>query len=336
MTQNRKEKLAVILINLGTPDAPNASAIRRYLAEFLSDKRVVNLPRLFWLPILYGFILPFRARKLVAKYQFIWGESGSPIRSYTRELAEAVMDYTKRQHTRSDLLVTSAMTYGNPSIASAIDEVMGKGADDILFIPLFPQYSSSTTASVIDKIHFEFKKRTYLPSFRVVNSYYEHQKYIHALTKSIEKYSPMLEAGAKLVFSFHGIPLSLYQSGDPYPDQCKATAEAVAYSLALNENQWIMTFQSRFGPSAWLQPYTEASLSELASQGIKNVLVVCPGFSSDCLETLEEIAERGKEVFIEAGGEKLTYIPALNSNTDHVMLISDIIFSHLYSDELPE
>lgn len=332
----RKEKLAVILVNLGTPDRPDAQSIRRYLAEFLSDRRVVNLPRLLWLPILYGIILTLRPRKLVENYRFIWGEEDAPIRVYTRRLAASVMHIISRQHTRNDLEVLDAMTYGNPSLDDAIATAIAKGADDLLFIPLFPQYSSATTAAVVDRIAKVFAGRFYIPSFRVVNSYYDHPKYIHALTKSLEQYSEQIENGAKLIFSFHGIPLSLYKSGDPYPEQCKRTAEQVAYSLALNETQWMMTFQSRFGPSEWLQPYTDITLSELAAQGQKSVIVVCPGFASDCLETLEEINREARDIFLKTGGEEFTYVPALNDDEDHVALISDIVMAHLYSDEMPE
>ena len=334
--QNKKEKLGVILVNLGTPDKPEKAAIRRYLAEFLSDPRVVDLPRLLWIPLLHAIILRIRPGRLVANYQMIWGEEDAPIRTFTQKLADKVMHQVSRQHTRPDIVVRSAMTYGNPSLSIVIDDVLNNGASDLLFIPLFPQYSSATTGAVFDKIAASFSRRRWIPSFRLINNYHNHPKYIHAITKSIEVYNDMLEKGTMLIFSFHGIPFSYHEAGDPYPLHCQTTAEQVAYRLALSETQWMLTFQSRFGPARWLQPYTDVTLSELPSRGIKSVLVVCPGFASDCLETLEEIAERGRKTFIEAGGEEFVYIPALNDSEDHSDIISSIVMSHLYSDEMPE
>lgn len=334
MPQNGKGKLAVILVNLGTPDQPSSSAIRRYLREFLSDKRIVNLSRIIWFPILYGFILTFRPSRLVPKYKLIWGEKDSPVRELTRLLVSAVKNHLGSQRIRSELLVSSAMTYGNPSLEFAISEAVEDGADDLLFIPLFPQYCSATTGAIVDRISNVFKQRTYIPSYRFVNHYYDHTKYIHSLTKSLEKYSPKLESGTKLIFSFHGIPFSLFEKGDPYPAQCQKTAEQVAYGLALDEEQWLLGFQSRFGPSKWLQPYTESILEDLPAQGIKSVLIICPGFATDCLETLEEIGERARDKFIEAGGEEFEYVAALNDGPDHVSLISDLVMSHLYADEI--
>lgn len=331
---DKKKQLSIILVNLGTPDSPTAPSIRKYLKEFLSDPRVVNLPRLIWLPILYGFILTLRPAKLVQKYQMIWGEKDAPIREITASLAESVRQHLGNQHTRKEVLIKYAMTYGNPSLESVINEVEAEGANDILFIPLFPQYCSATTAAVIDKISTIFKRRTFIPSYRIINHYYSHDKYTHALTKSLEKTIRKIEDGAKLIFSFHGIPMSLVEAGDPYPSQCQKTAEQVAYSLALDEKQWLLTFQSRFGSSPWVQPYTDVVLADLPGQGVKKVLVICPGFATDCLETLEEIEDRAQATFIAAGGEEFHYVPALNDGPDHVALISELILTHLYPCEI--
>lgn len=334
MPLNGKGKLAVILVNLGTPDQPTSSAIRKYLREFLSDRRVVSLPRILWFPILYGLVLTLRPSKLVDKYKLIWGEKDAPLREITEQLATGVKNHLGSQHVRSDISIYNAMTYGNPSLESVIDEIIDIGTEELIFIPLFPQYSSATTGAVVDRISNVFSKRTYIPSYRIVNHYYSQTKYVHALTKSIEKYSHQLEAGAKLIFSFHGIPLSLYKKGDPYPTQCQKTAEQVAYGLALDEEQWLLSFQSRSGPSTWLQPYTEDMLKDLPRQGVKNVVIICPGFAVDCLETLEEIADRAKNTFLDSGGEKFSYVPALNAGTDHISMISDLVLSHLYSGEI--
>jgi protoporphyrin/coproporphyrin ferrochelatase len=323
---NRK-KTAVILINLGTPDEPSSPAIKRYLAEFLSDPRVVNLPRSVWLPILYGAILTVRPKRLVPKYQMVWGTYDGPIRNITAALARLVHHQFKKQQPDRQITITSAMTYGNPSIASVIDQLSGEGFDDFLFIPLFPQYSSATTGAVFDQITRALRQRT-TPTHRFLDQYHQHTAYIHALTKSVEAYNQQINEGAHLVFSFHGIPESQSAKGDPYYQQCQATAERVAHALTLEKSQWQVSFQSRFGPAEWLKPYTSDVMAELPGQGKKNLLVICPGFAVDCLETIEEIKLLNRDIFLTAGGEKFRYIKALNATKDHVELISALINQH--------
>ena len=321
------KKTAVILINLGTPDEPSSSAIKRYLGEFLSDARVVDLPRSIWLPILYGVILKVRPKRLVPKYQMVWGTHDGPIRNITAALARLVQHQFTRQEPDRSITITSAMTYGNPSITSVVDQLSEAGCNDFLFIPLFPQYSSATTGAVFDQITRALRQRT-TPTHRFLDQYHQHTAYIHALTKSVEAYNQKINEGAYLVFSFHGIPESQSANGDPYYQQCRATAERVAHALTLDQSQWQISFQSRFGTAEWLKPYTSDIMAELPGQGKKNLLVICPGFAVDCLETIEEIKVLNRDIFLAAGGEKFTYIKALNATKDHVELISTLINQH--------
>jgi ferrochelatase len=325
--------LGVLLVNLGTPDEPSAPAIRRYLAEFLSDPRVVNLPRPIWLPVLYGFILPFRPARLVEKYAWIWTEQGAPIRAYTASLASGVEAALEKQQLGRQIRVVPAMTYGNPSIRDTITSLRESGIDDLLVVPLFPQYSAATTAAVFDKVAAAIRHSPLLGDIRFVDEYFDSGDYIHALTKSLEDQAHHLDNGARVVFSFHGIPIAQEQAGDPYPSKCRASAEILAHNLGLADNQWLITFQSRFGPAPWVQPYTDKTLESLARSGTRSVVVVCPGFAADCLETLHEIQVEARETFLEAGGEHFTYIPALNASDAHVRVISRLVLSRLYPGE---
>lgn len=330
---NNVHSTGIILVNLGTPDSPDAPAIRRYLAEFLADPRVVDLPRALWLPILYGFILPFRPKRLVEKYRSIWHGDRGPIIEYTEDLAGKVQQSLEGAQLAANIKVTWAMTYGNPSLADAVDNLKWHGIDDILVLPMFPQYSAATTAAVFDKLASLFGKAPKLPSMRFIAGYHDSPDYIHAVTKSIEPHVQNLGPNARLIFSFHGIPLSQAEAGDPYPDECRETAALIAHNLTLREDQWMLTFQSRFGPAPWLQPYTDETLASLPGQGIDEVIIVCPGFSADCLETLEEIEVENREVFMGAGGRAYSYIPALNATDDHVHMVSELIIKHLYRSE---
>ena len=321
------KKTAVILVNLGTPDEPSAPAIKRYLAEFLSDPRVVTLPRAVWLPILHGAILNVRPRKLVQKYKMIWGTHDGPIRNITAALALRVHEQLTREDPDRQIKVTSAMTYGNPSITSVLNQLCDQGCNDFLFIPLFPQYSSATTGAVFDQVTRALCQRT-TPLHRFLDQYHQHTAYIHALTKSVEAYNRQINEGAFLLFSFHGIPKSQADKGDPYEQQCQATAERVAHALALEKGQWQVSFQSRFGPAQWLKPYTSDVMAALPGQGRKNILVICPGFAVDCLETIEEIKILNRDIFMAAGGKKFSYIKALNATQDHVELIRTLINQH--------
>ena len=326
--------LGVLLVNLGTPDEPTAPAIRRYLREFLSDQRVVTLPRPLWLPILYGYILPFRPGKLVEKYSYIFKEQGAPIRYHTAALAEGVQAQLEKRQFNREIKVVSAMTYGNPSIADRLRAFKDEGIVDLMVVPLFPQYSAATTAAVFDKLAATIRRSASMGDVRFIDDYYESVDYIHALTKTLEDHAHHLDNGAKVIFSFHGIPQAQQRAGDPYPVRCHATAEALAGNLGLEQDQWLITFQSRFGPAPWLQPYTDKTLEALPGKGTKRVVVVCPGFATDCLETLHEIEVENREFFLEAGGEEFTYVPALNSSEDHVQLMTRLISSRLYPDEI--
>ncbi|HKI73328.1 MAG TPA: ferrochelatase [Pseudomonadales bacterium] len=325
--------LGVLLVNLGTPDEPTPRAIRRYLAEFLADPRVVDLPRLLWLPILYGFILPLRPRRLVEKYEYIWTEDGGPIRTLTASLASAVESSLAREATAREIRVLPAMTYGNPSIASAIEAFRESGIQDLMVVPLFPQYSAATTAAVFDKLAATLARSSAFGDIRFIDEYFASTAYVHALTKSLEGYANQLDDGARLLFSFHGIPVSQEQAGDPYPSRCRATAEILAHNLGLSSDQWMITFQSRFGPAPWVQPYTDETLKALAQSGTSRVVVVCPGFATDCLETVHEIDVEGRETFMAAGGTEFTYVPALNASEDHVKVLSHLILARLYPAE---
>ncbi len=327
-----QKELAVILMNLGTPDEPTAPAIRRYLSEFLRDRRVISIPWIIWLPILYLFILPLRPKILVHKYQLIWGRFDGPIRNITRALAKKTESMLASQHLGSKVYVKEAMTYGNPSLHSVVARLQKSGATEFLFVPLYPQYANATTAAAHDLISRTLAEFP-TPNFRFIRDYHNHPRYIHAITKSIEHYTSFLDAGALLVFSFHGIPVARATQGDNYPAQCQQSAELIARSLGLKEHQWRLTFQSRFGPAKWLQPYTSEVMGQLPSEGIKNVLIICPGFATDCLETLEEIKVFNRDIFIEAGGEQFKYVKALNATQDHVKLMSVLVDEHLFTDE---
>ena len=312
-----QEKTAIVLVNLGTPDAPDEGSIRRYLKQFLSDPRVVNLPRWLWLSILNLIILRVRPPKLVAKYKLVWGTKDGPIRNITNALAKRVSTLT------SGVPVVTAMTYGNPSLSDALRQV--SDAERIIVLPLFPQYAGATTGAVQDALEQALANSTSRYMIDFVDEYHTHPGYIDALAVSVEKSKAYRDGTPQLVFSFHGIPKSQADSGDPYPLQCRTTASLVAARLNLPKDRWTLTFQSRFGPAEWLTPYTDVTMESLPGQGIHDVLVVCPGFSVDCLETIEEIKILNRDIFLAAGGKRFTYVKALNASWDHTNVILDII-----------
>ena len=312
-----QEKTAIMLVNLGTPDAPDEGSIRRYLKQFLSDPRVVNLPRWLWLSILNLIILRVRPPKLVAKYKLVWGTKDGPIRNITNALAKRVSTLT------SGVPVVTAMTYGNPSLSDALRQV--SDAERIIVLPLFPQYAGATTGAVQDALEQALANSTSRYMIDFVDEYHTHPGYIDALAVSVEKSKAYRDGTPQLVFSFHGIPKSQADSGDPYPLQCRTTASLVAARLNLPKDRWTLTFQSRFGPAEWLTPYTDVTMESLPGQGIHDVLVVCPGFSVDCLETIEEIKILNRDIFLAAGGKRFTYVKALNASWDHTNVILDII-----------
>ncbi len=310
----------VLLVNLGTPDHPDVASVRRYLKDFLSDPRVVDYPRWLWYPLLYGVILPLRSRKVAKLYRSIWMAEGSPLRHYTLSLASQVGDALG-----SDYKIEAAMTYGQPDIASALDRLQGAGCQRVLVLPLYPQYSCSTTAAVFDAVAQALKPRRLIPALQLFREYYQHPGYIDVLADSVQAYWRQHGQGERLLCSFHGIPERYVNQGDPYRQHCEQTAELLRQKLGLSAEQMVVSFQSRVGKETWLQPYTDATLAQLGQQGIKRIDALCPAFAVDCLETLEEIAEEGKAIFTEAGGESLHYIPALNDQPGHVEFFAQLV-----------
>ncbi len=318
----------VLLVNLGTPDAPTVPALRRYLAEFLSDPDVVTLPRLFWLPLLHLVVLRTRPAKSAEAYARIWGKKGSPLLVNSCAL-EAKLQVALRQRFGKPVLLALGMRYGNPAIGAALDVLRQAGATRLLVLPLYPQYAAATTGSSSRAIARTLERLGWSPRVRMVHDYHADPAYIAALAESVKKFWDEHGRAGKLLISFHGIPKQVSDAGDPYAGQCAATAGALAKRLNLDESQWRLTFQSRFGKARWLQPYTETVLKDCAARGIREVDVVCPGFPADCLETLEEIALRYAEGFRAAGGEKLRYIPALNDRDSHVQALAEIAVAAL-------
>lgn len=322
------DRTGVLLTNLGTPDAPTAGALRRYLGEFLWDPRVVEVPRAVWWFVLNGIILTFRPRKSAEAYRKIWTDDGSPLLTIARQQTAGVKQRLDATFGR-DVPVALGMRYGKPSIESAIAELERAGCTRLLALPLYPQYSASTSASTLDAIGQATAKRRVVPSLRFVRDYHVDPGYIAALAASIREYWAEHGRGDLLVFSFHGIPKKYVKRGDPYPRQCGLTVEAVVARLGLQRGEWKTCFQSRFGPDPWLQPYTDRTMERLPNLGVRRVDMVCPGFSADCLETLEENSIGNRETFLENGGEAFHYIPCLNDRADHLDAIADLAVREL-------
>lgn len=317
----------VLITNLGTPDAATTTALRRYLAEFLSDPRVIETPKWIWWFILNGVILRIRPPRSAEAYQEVWTEEGSPLLTISLEQQQA-LQIELEQRVSGPVHVEVAMRYGNPSIPSALQKLRQANAQRILVFPLYPQYSAATTASTFDAVAGYFRQCRWVPELRMINHYHDHPGYIEALANSIQQHWQQHGKPEKLLFSFHGLPKDYFLSGDPYHCECHKTARLVAEKLELEKDDWITTFQSRFGPREWLTPYTDFTLKELGNSGTKNVHVICPGFSADCLETLEEIRLQNRDFFLEAGGEHFDYIPALNAGPEHIDLLADIVTMH--------
>lgn len=316
-------KTGVLLVNLGTPDAPTPSAVRRYLDEFLSDPRVIDKPRWLWWLILHGIILRLRPYKAAHAYQQIWTKEGSPL--LTISLKQAKKLQTELDNKYSHVSVALGMSYGSPSIPAALEALRKDNINKLIVLPLYPQYSATTTASVFDAVASALKKWRFLPSIKFINHYHDKPQYIKTLAESIRATWEKDGQADKLILSFHGLPKSYLAAGDPYFCECQKTARLLASELNLNKDQWMLTFQSRMGVEEWLTPYTDKSLASLAQQGIKSVQIACPGFSADCLETLEEINMQNRDVFIEAGGEKYQYIPALNDSDEHIIMMASLV-----------
>ena len=318
----------VLLVNLGTPDAPTAGAVRRYLRQFLSDPRVVELPRLVWLPILYFLILPLRPAKSAAKYAKIWTRDGSPLRVYSERQAQ-ILKGSLGERLRALVPVESAMSYGSPSIPQALARLKERNCDRVLVIPLYPQYTSSATGSVEDAIARAMRKWKPAPELRIVRDFHAHRAYAKAIAKNVNDYWLKHGRPDRLVMSFHGIPRKTVDRGDPYQAQCLESARLIATELGWNDARTVATFQSRFGAAEWIKPYTDATLRALGKEGVGRVDVVCPGFAADCLETLEEIAMEGRDTFLEAGGKEFHYIPTTNDTPAWMTVLSIVALEQL-------
>ena len=325
----QQPRTAVLLVNLGTPDEPTAPALRRYLAEFLSDPRVVEIPRLVWWPILHGIILRTRPASSAAKYATVWMPEGSPLAVWTQRQTQAVAGLLQaRGH---DVLVRHAMRYGNPGLPRMLDALRAEGATRVLVLPLYPQYAAATTASISDRVLQWACTARRMPELRFVGEYHDHPGYIAALAERVQQHWQVQGRADKLVLSFHGVPQRSLLLGDPYHCQCHKTARLLAFALGLGlgHDEILVTFQSRFGKAKWLEPYTEPTLRTLAAQGVARVDVMCPGFVGDCLETLEEIALEARDAFIEAGGQEFRYIPCLNDSPKWIEALTDLAEQHL-------
>lgn len=320
------ETIGVLLSNLGTPDHPTAPAVRRYLREFLSDPRVVALPRWLWLPLLNGVVLQVRPRRSARLYEGVWTPEGSPLLVFAQRQLQAL-----RARFADDrrLVFALGMRYGTPSIPAALEELRAAGAGRLLVVPLYPQYSSSATASTFDAVAQTLAGWTRVPELRLVSDYHAEPWYIRALAESIRDAWRAQPPGERLLFSFHGMPSKTRSQGDPYHDQCQRTARLVAAELGLPADRWKVAFQSRFGYAEWLQPYTDQTLRAWGGSNVASVDVVCPGFSADCLETLEEIAVMNRDLYVEASGGRFRYIPALNERQDHIEGLAALVQRHL-------
>lgn len=317
----QKKSLAVLLVNTGSPDAPTPWAVRRFLAQFLADPRVIEYPRWLWLPLLYGVILNVRPRRSAKLYQRIWTEQGSPILTISKNLRDKLQKELD-ERIPGPVFVEVGMRYGNPSLAEALAQLQTKRPSRIVVLPLFPQYSGTTTGTAIEAVFAELKTWRWLPSIKTINNYFDHPAYVEAIVESIRQ---SWDGKGKLLFSFHGIPQSYVQSGDPYADQCRQTAALVVEGLNLEPERWLLAFQSRFGPQTWLQPYADRIFESWGRDGLDSLNVVCPGFAVDCLETLDEIENEGRHLFAQAGGGNFKYIPALNDSLAHVKVLANII-----------
>ncbi len=320
-------RVGVLLCNLGTPDEPSAAATRRYLAEFLSDPRVIEIPFAVWKPILHGVILRTRPARSAAKYREIWTPEGSPLLVWSRQQATMLRGYLgERGH---DVVVRLAMRYGNPSVASQLNELRAQGCTRILVVPMYPQYSGTTTASVFDAVAAWARQARHVPELRFVNRFHDDSGYIRALAQTVHRHWQAHGRPDKLVMSFHGVPERTLMLGDPYHCECLKTGRLLAERLALKDGEWVLSFQSRFGKAKWLEPATQTVLEQLGRAGTQRVDVVCPGFVADCLETLEEIAIEGQQVFKAAGGQEFHYVPCLNESPQWIAALSEIVQDHL-------
>ncbi|MEZ9928847.1 ferrochelatase [Vibrio breoganii] len=321
-----QSKTGVLLVNLGTPDEATPKAIKRFLSQFLHDKRVVDMTRWLWCPLLHGVILPIRAPKVAKLYQGVWMSEGSPLMVFSRRQASKLKQSL-------NVPVELGMTYGNPSLLSGMQSLLEQGVEKVIVLPLYPQYSATTTAAVVDGLGKAFKQMTVVPSFEVIGDYHDHPLYIKALADSVRESWRERGESEYLLCSYHGIPKRFADNGDVYPQHCEKTTELLAQELGLGSDRIGMTYQSRFGREEWLQPYTDKTLEKLPNQGIKKLDIIAPAFSVDCLETLEELSEECCDIYKEAGGESFNYIPCLNDSDKHIELMASLVNARLLNGE---
>ncbi len=323
-----KPKVTIILANLGTPDAPTVPAVRTFLQQFLSDQRVIEIPKPLWQIILRLFILPFRPKRVAQAYAQVWAKD-SPMREILLQQVEAVRAELTQRYPQFELNVVPAMTYGNPNIQTVLSQISAQPQDHVILLPLFPQYSATSTAPLYDAVARWVLTQRNLPGLSLIRDYYQHPLFIQALAQSVRDYQAIHGKPEKLLMSFHGIPQPYADKGDPYADRCRITGKLVAKALGLSEDQYAISFQSRFGKQEWVKPYTDALIEEWGKQGVKSIQVMSPAFSADCLETLEELAIENADTFKANGGERYSYIPALNSREDHLQLLNSLLQANL-------
>jgi len=321
------ERIGVALVNTGTPESTSVRDLRRYLARFLSDPRVVELPRALWLPVLHGVILRTRPRRSARKYARIWTPAGSPLLVLSQELRTRLKT-TLAERVLAPFSLELAMLYSPPSVPEALERLRAAGAQRLLVLPLFPQYCGASTGAVYDQVTAELRRWRWLPELRFIAEYHDYPGYIEALRASIVQHWEAHGRTRHLLFSFHGVPERYFHQGDPYYCKCQKTARLLADELLLKENEWSVSFQSRVGPAQWLKPYTSDVMRELPARGIDELTVVCPGFALDCLETLDEIAHENRELFLASGGRRFDYVPALNARPEHAHFLADLIAQH--------
>lgn len=328
--QTSQAKIGILLVNLGTPNHPTKTAVKPYLKQFLSDKRVVELPTWLWRMVLNTIILNTRPKKSAAKYQNIWLPEGSPLAVYTQRQTNKL----KALFETPNLIIDYAMRYGDPAISKVLNHMQQQGVNKLLVLPLYPQYASSSSGTVLEEVFRLLSQQRNIMDLRTIKHFHDHPAYIQAIGQSIKKYWQTHKQADKLLFSFHGVPLKTLQMGDPYFCECHKSARLIAKWLNLSTDDYIVAFQSRFGTAKWVGPSTQSMLQELPKQGIKNIDVICPGFVSDCLETLEEVVIEGKNTFIHSGGNSLNYIPCLNDQQLWITALQKILQPHLYEWEI--
>jgi ferrochelatase len=321
MRPNQAPEIAVLLANLGTPDAPTPAAVTRYLRQFLSDRRVIEIPQAIWAVILNCIVIPLRRQRVAHAYASIWEEGDSPMRHILKQQAKKLEQRLAGQFGQFRVSVHPVMSYGQPSIPDTLDALKVRGVEHIVVIPMFPQYSATSSAPVYDAVGRWLNSQRNLPSISILKDYFAHPAYINALAQTVKRYQAEHGVPDKLLMSFHGIPQPYADKGDPYPKRCRCTAAHLAQALGLRDDQWQISFQSRFGKQEWVKPYTDVTLETWAKQGVKSVQIISPAFSADCLETLEELAVENRDAFLAAGGQSYAYIPALNADTAHLDLI---------------